>query len=148
MCKHVHSWALPGHLCNMDSPKRLKKLKYGKTKMWDCSYNLWHLPDHPRVSRKWSQTRQTFLDVKKKQFYFVNNKIIFTCRYWKSCQLSAKVTTHMTSVLTLSKTIRVVALSSLVTLIPAKLKKAILRILPRTYWKNKSMKHQLNILRC
>jgi hypothetical protein len=57
-------------------------------------------------------------------------KVLNTCKYWKSCQESDSVTAQMTSVRTLSNTILVVALNSLVTLIPAKLKNAMLIILP------------------
>lgn len=49
---------------------------------------------------------------------------IFTCNQWNCCPKNAKLKIQMTIVLMLSKTIRVVAEISFVTLIPAKLKKA------------------------
>ena len=52
------------------------------------------------------------------------------CSPSNGCQSKARETTHITSVRKLSSTIRVVALISLVTLMPAKLKKAILNMLP------------------
>ncbi len=48
----------------------------------------------------------------------------------KGCHITAKDTTQMTTVLQLSRTMRVVALISFVTLIPEKLKNAILMMLP------------------
>jgi len=53
-----------------------------------------------------------------------------SCRAKKSCHPTPMLTIQMTSVLTLSRTILVVALSSLVMLIPAKLKKAMEMIVP------------------
>lgn len=56
-----------------------------------------------------------------------------TCHPVNGCQSrnTGRVMTQIISVRTLSNTIRVVALISLVTLMPAKLKKAILKILPK-----------------
>ena len=57
----------------------------------------------------------------------INPKI---CSPSNGCQRKARVTIQIMSVRKLSSTIRVVALISLVTLMPAKLKKAILNMLP------------------
>jgi hypothetical protein len=59
-----------------------------------------------------------------------NTKKIITCTQKKLCQPSANDTTKINSVRTLSRTILVVADISLVTVIPAKLKNAILKIVP------------------
>lgn len=62
---------------------------------------------------------------------------MLTCSQWNFCPKKAKLNIQMTIVLTLSKTILVVADSSFVTLIPAKLKKAIEIIVPNNTEVNK-----------
>ena len=54
-----------------------------------------------------------------------------TCRYWKLCHPTIRENAQITRVRTESKTIRVVALSSLVTVNPQKLKNAILKTVPK-----------------
>lgn len=67
-------------------------------------------------------------------------------RIWKSCQARKSVISQMNRVLTLSSTMRVVALSSLVTLIPAKLKKAILTTFPGNEQKKKIQGRELKYM--
>lgn len=67
-------------------------------------------------------------------------------RIWKSCHARKSVISQMNRVLTLSSTMRVVALSSLVTLIPAKLKKAILTTFPGNEQKKKIQGRELKYM--